>query len=331
MRVLKFLTWSLGWAITFLCVLWAVGALHFDFPVASLRQRAALAFILILLAAVIFVRRQGRKLLAVLVIFSLVLIWWLTLRPNDNKPWQPDVGQTAWAEIDGDVVTLHNVRNFDYRTEADYTPNWEERKFRLSQITGLDLFINYWGPTLMAHPIVSFRFADTLPISFSIEARKVVGQIFSPIASLYRQAQLIYVASDERDSVRVRANYRHEDVYLYRTVVPPDRARERFLEYLRSINRLHAHPRWYNVLTTNCTTAIRDQHPEAERLPWDWRILVNGKGDEMMYERHLIATDDLPFAELKKRSRIDEKARAANDDPDFSRRIREGLPGFKPN
>jgi hypothetical protein len=126
--------------------------------------------------------------------------------------------------------------------------------------------------------------------------------------------------------IRVRTNYRKEDIYLYRTTISPAHARERFLEYIHSLNALRNKPRWYNAITTNCTTSIRTQHPPHERLPWDWRILLNGKGDELLYERHLIVTGGLPFAELKTRSLIDTRARAANDSPDFSKLIRVGLP-----
>ncbi len=328
MRVIKLAGWTLAWVAALLAAAWATGALYFDLPSSQLRVPAAVLYVIVLVAAVIFGRGNLLKLAAGFGSFALVACWWITLKPSNNRHWQPDVAQTAWAKIDGDDVTLHNVRNCEYRTETDYTARWETRMVRLSQITGVDLFINYWGSSLMAHPIASFRFADSLPICFSIEARKIVGQNFSPIASLYRQAQLIYVVADERDSVRVRAVYRHEDVYLYRTLISPDHARERFLEYLRTLNELHARPRWYNVVTTNCTTSIREQRPLSQRLPWDWRILVNGKGDEMMYDHHLIETGGLPFAELKHRSLVNERARAADQDPDFSTRVREGLPGF---
>ena len=151
----------------------------------------------------------------------------------------------------------------------------------------------------------------------------------SAVRGLYRQFTLIYVVADERDPIRLRTNYRKgEEVYLYRTAASPGEARERFLEYVNTLNTLHTQPRWYNAITTNCTTAIRAQHPVNQRTPWDWRILLNGKGDELLYERHLIATAGLPFPELKERSHINERARAADQDPDFSRRIREGVPGF---
>jgi hypothetical protein len=254
----------------------------------------------------------------------------LTLSPTNDSDWQPDVAQKAWADIQGDEVTLHNVRNCDYRTETDYTPRWETRTVRISQITGIDLAIDYWGSPWIAHPIVSFQFADAPPLCFSIETRKKLGQTYSTIGGLYRQFELIYIVADERDVIRVRTNYRKEDIYLYRTAISPAHARERFLEYIHSLNALRNKPRWYNAITTNCTTSIRTQHPPHERLPWDWRILLNGKGDELLYERHFIVSSGLPFAELKPRSLIDTRARAANDSADFSKLIREGLPLSKP-
>jgi hypothetical protein len=283
--------------------------------------------VLILLVSVIFVRGKLLKLAAVFAVFALVLLWWLTLKPSNDGPWPPDVAELAWAEINGDEVTINNVRNCDYRTETDFTAHWERRTVRLSQITGLDIAIMYWGSPYMAHPIASFRFADALPICFSIETRKRIGQEYSALRGLYRQYTLIYIVADERDSIRVRTNYRHgEDVYLYHVLGSPEDARVRFLEYVKALNTLNTHPLWYNAVTANCTTNIRTQRPILKRIPWDWRILVNGKADELLYERHLIATGGLRFAELKQRSQINERARAADQDPAFSRLIRVAVP-----
>jgi hypothetical protein len=182
----------------------------------------------------------------------------------------------------------------------------------------------------MTHPIVSFQFSDAPPIAFSIETRKEAGESYSAIGGLYRQFELIYIAADERDVIRVRTNIRKgETVWLYRTTLDPADARQRFLEYVASLNALHQQPRWYNAITTNCTTAIRTQHPKTKRAAWDWRVLINGKIDELFYDRRVIATDGLPFAELKRRAMINEAARAAGNTPDFSRRIRENRPGFR--
>jgi hypothetical protein len=325
MRVIKYIAWIPVWSVAFLCTTWAFGALYFDFP--KVDTFAAIAFLLAMLATVIFVRGKLLKLAIIFGAFAVVVSWWLTLTPSNDSAWQPDVAQTASVEINGDEVTFHNVRNCDYRTDTDFTTHWETRTLRLSQITGMDLFIMYWGSPWMAHPIVSFRFADALPLCFSIKTRKTIGQEYSAIRGLFRQYTLIYIVADERDSVRVRSKYRQgEDVYLYRTLESPAQARARFLDYINATNALRGHPRWYNALTSNCTTNIRTQRAVEQRIPWDWRILANGKADEMLYERHLIATGGLSFAELKERSHINKRANAADQNPDFSRLIREDLP-----
>jgi hypothetical protein len=310
--------------VALVCATWAFGALYFDFPEAS--TFIAILFVIALLAVVIFVRGKLLKLAIVFGAFAIVVLWWLTLKPSNNRPWQPDVAQTAWAEINGDEFTIHNVRNCDYRTKTDFTPRWETRTVRLSQITGMDLAINYWGSPWIAHPIVSFQFSHGLPLCFSIETRKTVGQQYSTLEGFYRQYTLIYVVAEERDCIRLRTNYQREDVYLYHTLASPAQAQERFREYISTVNALHETPRWYNAVTSNCTTSFRTQRAANLRKPWDWRILLNGKADEMLYQNHAIATGGLSFTELKQRSLINERARAADQNPDFSRVIREGLP-----
>jgi hypothetical protein len=324
MKLLRFIFYALAWIAAALCATWTFGALYFDFPKAG--PVAAILFVIALLAIVILVRGKLLKLATIFGAFAVVVLWWFTLKPSNNRAWQPDVAQTAWAEINGDEITVHNVRNCDYRTQTDFTPHWETRTVRLSQITGIDLAINYWGSPWIAHPIVSFQFSDGFPLCFSIETRKTIGQQYSTLAGLYRQYTLIYVVADERDVIRLRTNYRREDIYLYHTLASPEQARQRFREYISSLNALHENPRWYNAVTHNCTTSIRAQRAAKLRTPWDWRILLNGKADELLYQDHAIATGGLPFAELKQRSLIDERARAADQDPDFSRIIREGLP-----
>ena len=325
-RTVHLTCWSVAWLAALGCAVWAFGALHFDFPI--WKSAVAWAFAAAVLAGVVFLHGAWRKIGATFLAFALVLAWWLTLRPTNQSDWQPAVAKVAWAEIDGDVVTLHNVRNWDYRTKDDYTPLWETRTVRLSQITGVDLAVDYWGSPWIAHPIASFQFADAPPVCFSIETRMKTGQAYSAIGGLYRQFELIYVVADERDAIRLRTNYRGEDIYLYRTTLSPAQARERFLEYLRSLNEMRDRPRWYNAVTTNCTTSIRAQHSAAEHLPWDWRILLNGKGDEMMFENRTIATGGLPFAELRRKALINAAAKAADKSAGFSSLIRKGRPGL---
>jgi len=318
--------WTIASLIAAGCVAWSTAALLYDLP--GLNSVGASAFALAVLAAIVFLRGAWRKLGALFSAFAIVLVWWLSLAPSDVRPWQPDVARTAWADVNGDEIVLHNVRNCEYRTETDYTPRWETRTVRLSELSGVDLAINYWGSPFIAHPIVSFTFANGSHVAFSIETRKETGESYSAIRGFFRQYELIYVVADERDVIRVRTNYRHgEDIYLYRLNLPPGEIRERFLDYLAGLNELHRHPAWYNALTSNCTTSIRAQHAAAKRQPFDWRLLANGKMDELLYERGLLDRS-LPFAELKRRAHINAASGAANDAADFSARIRAGLPGF---
>lgn len=317
---------ALLWLVLAVLTLWVVGALFYDLPFPAARAPVACVYLVGAVAVVILRRRMAAVIL--LGGFAAILIWWLNIPPSNERNWHPDVAQTAWAEIAGDRVTVHNFRNCDYRTETDYTPRWETRTVDLAKLRGVDLAITYWGPTWIAHPIVSFQFEDALPVCFSIETRLEKGEAFSTLGGLYRRAELTYVCADERDVIRLRTNFRKgEEVYLYRTTIAPAAARRRFLEYIATLNVLHERPRWYNAVTNNCTTAIRAQHAAEERSPWNWRLLVNGYLDELLWEQGALA-GGLPFDELKQRAHINEAAHAANDAPDFSERIRAGRPGF---
>jgi Domain of unknown function (DUF4105) len=322
---LRFLLLALVWIIAGIAVAWTAGALYFDLPApAPLRTVAAITWVL---AALFGLVRGWRGRIVALLGFLLIAGWWSTLRPTQNRDWQPQVAVLAYATREGDQITVHNVRNFEYRTATDFTPRYETRTYNLDNLRELDLFINYWGSKLIAHPILSFDFGTQGRLCFSIETRSARGQGYSPIAGLYRQYEIIYIAADERDVVRLRTNFKHEDLYLYRILMPPKEVRDRFMEYIDRLNELNVHPAWYNEITDNCTTSIRAQRPADLREPFDWRLLINGFGDQMLYEHHALA-GNLPFLELKAKSLIDERARAAGDAPDFSNLIRVGLPGF---
>ena len=331
-KAIRFVLVSLGALACLLATAWAAGALYFDLPIARLRAPLALIYGLAMLAALLSIKGRWRAMGVVAAGFAVVLAWWFTIKPTEDRVWQPDVARRAWAEINGDEITLHNVRNCEYRTETDYTPRWETRVVQLSKLSGVDLAITYWGSPWIAHPIASFQFSDSLPIAISIETRKAIGQDYSTLRGFYRQYDLAYIPADERDVLRLRTNYRHgEDVYLYHTTASAERARAIFLEYLKRLNRLHEHPEFYNAITDNCTTNIRVANLDAaggKAQPWDWRILLNGKGDELLYQRGVIDRS-LPFAELKALSLINPRAKAAEASPNFSELIRIGLPLLK--
>jgi hypothetical protein len=295
----------------------------------SLRPWAAGGFGIISLLIPLLVRPRRRGVIAYLCIFALVVGWWLTIPPSNSRDWQSDVAVLPSATIAGDKVTIHNIRNCDYRSETDYTCRYYDRTFDLEKLRSVDGFLVYWGSPLIAHTMLSFGFEGQGPVCFSIETRKEKGEEYSAIKGFFKQYELTYIVADERDLVRLRSNYRKEDVYLYRLKTEPELARNVFLDYLRQVNRIHERAEWYNALTSNCTTNIRGHTaPYNQNAKFDWRIIVNGFIDEMMYERGTINTS-LPFAELKKRSYINARAQGADKDSDFSRRIREWLPGVE--
>jgi hypothetical protein len=221
------------------------------------------------------------------------------------------------------------VRNFHYRSETDYDARWETRTYDLDQLRGFDMFLSYWGPTQIAHTIASWEFADGKHLAVSIETRKKIGQSYSAVRGFFRQYEIFYVVADERDVVGLRAAHRGEQVFLYRLKNTPTQARAMLLDYLKEVNRLAAAPQWYNALIHNCTTTIRHHATNvAAGQPFDWRILANGHIDELGYERGQIDTS-LPFAELRKRSDITAKAKAAFGEEGFSRVIRRDLPAAR--
>lgn len=327
-KAIRLLFAALGGVIGLVATAWAVGAIYFDLPIAWLRLPLAVIYGVAMLAALIFVKGRARVMGLVAFGFVVVLAWWLTIRPTEDRAWQPDVARRAWADVHGAEITLHNVRNCEYRTEADYTPRWESRVLHLSKLSGVDLAITYWGSPWIAHPIASFQFKDSLPLAISIETRKAAGQSYSALRGFYRQYELIFIPADERDVLRLRTNYRGEEVYLYHTTVSAERARAIFLEYLKHLNQLHERPEFYNAVTDNCTTNIRVANIDAggaKAPPWNWRILLNGKGDALLYQRGVIDRR-YPFSELKARSLINPRAKAAGASPEFSELIRVGLP-----
>jgi hypothetical protein len=265
--------------------------------------------------------------LGFLVVFAVVLGWWLLRTPSNSRNWQPDVALLPWADIRGNIVTIHNIRNCDYRSETDYTVRHYDKTFDLDKLKSIDLSLVYWGSPYIAHTMLSFGFEGDEFVCISVETRKEIGEAYSTIKGFFRQYELTYVVADERDLIRLRTNYRGEQVYLYRLNESKDLVRKVFLDYLREVNSLKDRPEWYNALTDNCTTSIRiHKAPYNPGGRLDWRIIVNGFIDEMLYERKAIDTT-LPFSELKKRSLINERAKGLDKSPDFSRLIRVGLPG----
>jgi len=309
---------------------WGALALLYSSPLSETARivLAAIFGIVALVAAIaLAVRRwRWRAAGAYWVAFFALLAWFFSLAPSNDRDWQADVATLPYATVAGDIVTMHNIRNFDYRSETDYTPAYYDKRFDVSKLTGVDIIAVYWMGPAVAHIFVSFEFAGSDHLAVSIETRKEKGEEYSTLKGFFRQYELYYVVADERDVIRLRTNYRKdppEDVYVYRAQGPLENGRRLFLDYVRKINSLKEKAEFYNTLTTNCTTNIwMHTLVNVGHLPFSWKILASGYVPQYMYEAGRL-DNSVPFAELQKRALVNPRAHGADKAQDFSRRIRE--------
>ncbi len=309
---------------------WGALALLYSSPLSETARivLAAIFGIVALVAAIaLAVRRwRWRAAGAYCVAFFALLAWFFSLAPSNDRDWQADVATLPYATVAGDIVTMHNIRNFDYRSETDYTPAYYDKRFDVSKLTGVDIIAVYWMGPAVAHIFVSFEFAGSDHLAVSIETRKEKGEEYSTLKGFFRQYELYYVVADERDVIRLRTNYRKdppEDVYVYRAQGPLENGRRLFLDYVRKINSLKEKAEFYNTLTTNCTTNIwMHTLVNVGHLPFSWKILASGYVPQYMYEAGRL-DNSVPFAELQKRALVNPRAHGADKAQDFSRRIRE--------
>lgn len=283
-------------------------------------------------AAALFLLPVRRALCVFVWLFLIPLACFFLMRPSNDRTWQPDVAQLPYAEIAGDKVVLHNVRNCDYVSETNFTVHYETRTYDLSRLRSADILFSDWGLKYIAHTMLSFGFEGGEYLCVSIETRKELGEVYSALKGFFRQYELIYIAADERDVLGLRTNHREgEDVYLYRVqAVSIGQIRDTFLDYLSRMNGLRDQAEWYNALTDNCMTSgfrILKKHAAQGRADLHWSLVLNGYAAGHAYTTGALDTS-VPFDELKRRGRINDRARAAGAARDFSAKIREGVPGM---
>ncbi len=314
-----------------ICALWGGLALYYQLPFAQLGLLIGLVLWTVLsIVALVLVWRYQRwqGLLLYCVLHAALLVWWFNLAPSNQHLWEDDVAQMTSGQVEGDHITLFNVRNFDWRSETDYTPRWETRQYDLSQLKSVDMLTSHWGMDAIAHVLVSFGFDDQQFVTFSVEIRKKKGQEFDEIAGFFKQYELSILAIDERDAVAVRPNVRGEDTYLYRIDMPADIRRQLFLSYIEQANQLIEEPRFYNTVTANCTTLVFGmmQHISGG-LPLDARLLLTGYLPSYIEELDGL-TDGFDLEQLRNAGRITERSKQAGHSVNYSKIIRQGVPGW---
>lgn len=278
----------------------------------------------------IFSRRTD--ILIYVIAFVAALGWYFSIEARQDRDWNPEVEKIFSYERHGDQISIHNVRNFNWHLDGTYDEHWETRQYNLNQITGVNIIASYWMGPQIAHTLVSFDFKNQRPLVFSIEIRKEKGEEFSAIGGFFRQYELSLIASDEKDIVYTRSNIRREQVYFFPVRMPPEERKALFLEYLKTADQLREHPKWYNTVTSNCTTLVFDMVRAIipQKLPKDYRLLVSGYLPNYLYD--LGALD--PSYDLKtwyQMAHINPRTSNFTDLSDqtstnFSTIVRQGLP-----
>lgn len=304
---------ALAVAATALVALWAAGAIHFDLCGGGRRGRvAALAWLLGVAAALLFWEPVWSPVSAVAAAEGLLIAWWLRLRPSHDRDWEPASAVLPRVTRDGDTVTVHQLRDFDYPAPGVVTPRYDARTYRLANLAGLDVIFFHWGSRWMSHPVLVFDFGPDGRLGLSVEVRYRRGQKYALLPSLYRQQELIYLLADERDIILRRTLHPpRQEAYLYRLVAPPDEVREVFLGYAAAVNDLAAVPRWYNGLCMNCTTSF--YWLPGRRWRRDWRVFANAHLDRALYAGSRLDRS-LPFEELRRTAYLTDVANAAPRD-----------------
>jgi Domain of unknown function (DUF4105) len=322
---------SLATALVILVALWGVLALWYQVP-GAVKGLAIAGWVLIGGAALfmIWMNRPVLGVVSVALAFAGLLLWWQHIKPSNDRIWADDVAQMTSGEVRGNRVVLHNVRNFDWRTNTDYTRRWETRTYDLARLNSVDLITSYWTGPAIAHVLVSFGFDDGQHVVFSVEIRRRKSQDFSEIGGFFKEFELSVIAADERDVIRVRTNVRGEDDYLYRIRMPLPAKRALFLAYVGEADRIVVTPRFYNTLTANCTTIVYHMVRNiVGYLPLDYRLVLSGYLPAYV---HKVGGLDTRYSlqQLHRLGRITDRARAADRSEHFSADIRAGIPALPP-
>lgn len=247
------------------------------------------------------------------------------LKPSNNRNWAPDQAVLPRAELEGDLATIHNVRNCTYIADRDYIVNFYDETYNLNDIETVDfILVPFAEMPRIAHTMLSFGFRGGKYVTVSVEARFEEGEEYSLLRGAARQYELMYVVADERDLIRLRTRHRNADVYLYRAKATPSQARDLFVDVLRRVNKLAKEPEFYQLLANNCTTNVARHVNELSpgRIPYGIEVMLPGLSDKFAYDLGLLDTQ-LPFEETKRLARINDLAEKYFDDPDFSTKIRQ--------
>lgn len=251
------------------------------------------------------------------------------IAPSNVRDWEPDQAVLSYAEIRGNQVVVHNVRNCRYFDQDTFVVAYEDRRYDLDAVRRVDFLVApFVGMPLLAHTMLSFEFQGPdgvrQHLACSIEIRREKGETYSAWKGLARQYELMYVLADERDVIELRTSHRGEDVYLYRSTATAAQARALLVDVLQRANSLAERPEFYDAVANNCTTNLMQHVNRIDAdysIRYDYRVLLPGYTDRLAYDEGLIEHHGT-FEETKAAAYLNPRALVAGNRPDFSQAIR---------
>lgn len=270
--------------------------------------------------------KKLKILLTLIITIAIFTFWQLVKQPATTGDWQTQLAIPSVATIDGNSVTIKNVRNFRYGpAESDMHPAYYDQTYDLTKLKKVWYVTEpFNGQEYAAHTFVSFEFEDEKFVSITIEARKTKDQQYSSIKGLFRTYPLIYIAADERDVIMLRANLRKDKVYLYPIKTTKENGQKLFLDMLKEMNKLPKQPSWYHTLFANCTSRIATHvnHITPGRISWlSWQLWATGSADELALKKGLLDTD-LNLEEARNKFYITDKSQKIGDTESYSKLLR---------
>lgn len=279
----------------------------------------------ILFLVIVCMKKKRKTLLkwTLFAIIAIVLIWSF-IRPSNDRNWTVDQMVLGYYEQEGNLIHVFNIRNFTYNTTSEYSPSYYNKTFDLNKLSSVDYIVEPFSDWEgAAHTFVSFGFEGDY-LAVSIEIRKEIGESFSGLKGLFKQYELMYVLGDEKDLVKLRSNYRKDNVFIYPINASKEKIKLMLLDMLDRTNKLKEKPEFYNTLTNTCTTNLVKHVNKItpHKIPFSFKILAPGYSDELAYNSGLMNTT-LSFEEIREYYKINDRAMKYADDPDFSKKIRE--------
>lgn len=266
-------------------------------------------------------------LVALLLWLTVGLAWWLSQKPSLYRDWL--LAESVLPEIafSWETVAIKNIRNHTWTTDKEFTPGYYDTAYNIADLEKVYYIITPFSDRdWPAHTMLSFSFSWGQHVVISAEVRKERGEDFDALKGILNQYELMYVIADESDVIKLRTNYRKNEVYMYPIDTSKEKVQELFRTMLIRADKLSREPEFYNTLWNNCTTSIL-MHANAlrtEKLSGGIYRILPSHSDEIVYGAWLIDTE-LSLGDARAYYRIDESARAMTGTVDFSDIIRKPI------